>query len=122
MIVSVHNKRPNARLVPTRNVDEVLLTGKRRGKDLTLFQSVGLAVFGVCVVLGIGIPMIAVESVLQSRFESIGLSYPKDFRSILLGILMCILGTAWMVLGFIGVVKTRKRRRSNDASARRRPE
>ena len=118
----MQNKRPNARLVPTGNVDEVLLTGKRRGKDLTLFQSVGLAVFGVCVVLGIGIPMIVGESVLRSKFESIGLSYPKDFRSILSGILMCILGAAWMVMGFIGVVKTRKRRRSNDALATRRPE
>ena len=79
------------------------LTGKTHGKNLTLFQSIGLAVYGVCFVLGVGIPMIVGESVLQSNFERIELSYAKDFRSILLGILFCILGTAWMIMGLIGV-------------------
>jgi hypothetical protein len=42
------NRRSRSpRLAPTGNVDEVLLTGKRQGKDLTLFQSIGLAVFGL---------------------------------------------------------------------------
>jgi len=107
------------RLVPTGNVDEVLLTGKSHGRDLTLFQSVGLAVFGVGLVLGLGIPMIVGESVLQSDFERIGLSYPKDFHSIVVGALMCILGTAWIVMGSIGVVKIRRGRRPKDGPTNR---
>ena len=84
------NKRPALpRLVPTGNVDEVLLTGKSHGKNLTLFQSVGLAVLGLCVVLGIGVSAIAGEFSLQSRFERTGLTYTKDLR---FGILMCLLG------------------------------
>src|SRR5579859_2144725 len=112
----MHKDRHDAppRLVPTGNVDEVLLTGKSRGRDLTLFQSVGLAVFGVCLVLGIGIPMIVSESLLQSEFERMGLSYPKNFNSIVIGALMCILGAAWIVMGSIGVVKIRRRSRSKD--------
>jgi len=71
-----HGNSP-PRLVPTGNVDEVLFTGKSRGKSLTLFQSVGLAIFGVCFVLGIGIPAIVFEFQFQSELHKMGLSYPK---------------------------------------------
>ena len=106
------NKRRGApRLVPTGNVDDVLLTGKSHGKNLTLFQSIGLAVLGLCVVLGIGVSAIVGEFVLQSNFERTGLPYTKDLR---FGILMCLLGGMWIALGLFGVFKVvRKRNNPN---------
>jgi len=88
--------------VPTGNVDDVLLTGKRHGKNLTLFQSIGLAVLGLCVVLGIGVSAIAGEFILQSNFERTGLPYTKDLG---FGILMSLLGGIWIALGIFGVFK-----------------
>ena len=103
------NKRPAApRLVPTGNVDDVLLTGKSHGKNLTLFQSIGLAVLGLCVVLGIGVSAIAGEFILQSNFERTGLPYTKDLR---FGILMCLLGGIWSALGLFGVFKVIRRKK-----------
>jgi hypothetical protein len=93
------------RLVPTGNVDDVLFTGKSRGKDLTLFQSIGLAAFGFCFVLGVGVPAIAFEFILQSDFERMGLPYAKDLSSILFGSVFCLLGGVWIVMGLVGVIK-----------------
>jgi len=110
-----HGNSP-PRLVPTGNVDEVLFTGKSRGKSLTLFQSVGLAIFGVCFVLGIGIPAIVFEFQFQSELHKMGLSYPKRIDSILLGVLFCLLGTSWLVMGLIGVVKAVRRKPRHQSS------
>jgi hypothetical protein len=109
---------PSKRLIPTGNVDDVLLTGKSRGKDLTLFQAIGLAVFGLCLILGAGIPCIAFQSVLRSQFEKIGLPYTTDFSSILFGSLLCLLGGIWIVMGLVGITKAVKGGRS--ANGRRR--
>jgi len=104
------NKRRDApRLVPTGNVDDVLLTGKGHGKDLTRFQAIGLAVFGLCLVLGVGVPSIVFESALQSDFEKIGIPYSKDFSAILFGSLMCLLGGAWIAMGLFGLYKVVRR-------------
>jgi hypothetical protein len=51
----MQKKRPDApRLVPTGNVDEVLLTGKSHGKEPSLFQSIGLALLGLRFVISLG--------------------------------------------------------------------
>jgi hypothetical protein len=103
------NKRPAApRLVPTGNVDDVLLTGKIHGKNLTLFQSIGLAVLGLCVVLGIGVSAIAGEFILQSKFERTGLPYTKELG---FGILMCLLGGMWIAMGLFGILKAVRKKK-----------
>src|SRR5579863_1419207 len=102
--------RSSPRLIPTGNVDEVLLTGKSRTKNLTLFQAVGLAVFGLCLVLGAGVPSIVFEWGLQSELKRIGLQYAKDSSSILFGSLLCLLGGIWIVMGLVGVAKIVRRR------------
>jgi hypothetical protein len=111
------NKRRDARrLVPTGNVDDVLLTGKSHGKDLTRFQAIGLAVFGLCVVLGVGVPSIVFESALQSDFERIGVPYSRNFSSILFGSLMCLLGGAWIAMGLLGLYKVSRRSKRSKLS------
>lgn len=106
----MRNRRRGApQLVPTGNVDEVLLTGRSRGKNLTLFQSIGLAVFGVCVVLGIGVSAIASEFVLRAKFERLNLVYPGFSKGVLFGSLICLLGGAWIVMGLFGVYKIVRR-------------
>jgi hypothetical protein len=55
MMSTMHSTKHHGgapRLVPTGSVDKVLLTGR---KNLTLFQSVGLAVVGLAFALGIGV-------------------------------------------------------------------
>lgn len=98
------------RLIPTGNVDDVLLTGKSRGKDLTMSQSIGLAIFGLFFVLFAGIPDILFEFSLQSEFDRMDLPYAKDVGALLSGGLMCILGGAWIAMGLVGIVKAAKRR------------
>jgi hypothetical protein len=106
------NRRHDApRLVPTGNVDDALLTGRSRGKTLTLFQSIGLAVFGVCVVVGIGVSAIAGQFMLRAKFERLNLVYPGFFEGILFGSLMCLLGGAWIVMGLFGVYKIVRRKK-----------
>jgi len=46
MKLGQHARDRLPKLIPTGDVDDVLLTGKNRGKDLSLFQSVGLIVAG----------------------------------------------------------------------------
>jgi hypothetical protein len=55
-------RRHGPKLVPTGNVDEVLLTGKSSGKDLTRPQPIMLAVFGMCIVLGLACPQYCLNS------------------------------------------------------------
>jgi hypothetical protein len=111
------HKYPPTR-VPTGNVDEVLLTGKRRGKDLTLFQALGLAVVGFCVLFGIGIPAIILEFHSQPEFQKLGLSFPTNVNTILIGILMCLLGTSWVAIGLIGAVKAARRESRRRSSSK----
>lgn len=112
----LQKQRDAPRLVPTGNVDDVLLTGKSRGRSLTLFQSIGLSIFGLCFVFGVGIPAIVFEFRLQSQFQKLSLPYQKRIDSLLFGIIFCLLGTSWLVLGLIGVVKAAEK--SPDISLR----
>ena len=105
MTYARNRRTTSPRLVPTGNVDEVLLTGKSKGKDLTLFQAIGLTILGLGVVLGIGVSAIAGEFILQSNFKRTGLPYTKDLREIVIGGLMILLGGVWTVIGLVGVAK-----------------
>jgi hypothetical protein len=110
----MQKKRHDApRLVPTGNVDDVLSTGKSRGKDLTLFQAIGLAVFGLFFVLCAGVPTIVFQFALQSDFGRMRIPYAKDYSSLLYGILMCLLGGIWIVMGLVGVAKAVRRKKSS---------
>ncbi len=96
------------RLVPTGSVDEVLFTGKRHGKNLSLFQSIGLVVFGLGVVFGIGLPLLVGE--FHHSY------FPIDLRAIFFGSVMCLAGVVWTIIGIIGAtkavrVRNRKRHR-----------
>ena len=102
------------RLVPTGSVDDVLLTGKNKGKDLTLFQSIGLAVWGLLVLLGMGVPFLVPVFGKWSVRGKAG-----DRSSIELGILMCLLGGAWIVMGLMGAAKAAKAKKRSSPHANR---
>ena len=85
------------RLAPTGSVDEVLFTGKRNGKNLTLLQSVGLAVWGLCVVLGVGVPSIVGEFSYTW--------FAPDWRAVLFGGVLSLAGAVWMVIGIASAIK-----------------
>lgn len=106
------NKRTSSpRLVPTGNVDDVLLTGKSHGKNLTLFQSIGLAGLGLLVAI-CGVSTIAYQFTGQSQWvwARTGMSYGKNYSSIAWGIGISLLGGMWTVMGLIGVAKAIRRR------------
>lgn len=96
------------RVAPTGSVDEVLFTGKRKGKNLTLFQSVGLAVWGLCVILGVGVPSMIGE------FHNAW--FPPDWRAVLFGGVLCLAGVVWMV---VGIASARKALRARNRRRRR---
>jgi len=108
----MQKKRPDVpRLVPTGNVDEVLLTGKSHGKELTPFQSIGLALLGLWFVIFSGIPQMAHEFILESKSQGVHTSYPMDLSDILWHSLMCLLGGVWLVLGLVGVTKVARKKK-----------
>ena len=108
----MQKKRPDApRLVPTGNVDEVLLTGKSHGKEPSLFQSIGLALLGLWFVIFSGVPLIAYEFILESKFQGAHASYPRDLSDVQWHSLMCLLGGVWLVLGLVGVTKVARKKK-----------
>jgi hypothetical protein len=96
------------RLIPTGSVDKVLLTG---GKNPTLFQSVGLAVVGLCFALGIGVPILLNEFYLESQLARYG--YHRSLPVTVFGSAMILWGTVMIFNGLLGVV--RRIRKSNQS-------
>ena len=73
------------RFISLGSIDRVVLTG---GPNLTLFQCIGLVVIGLCVALGVGVPLIVGEIHLESTFgrQPAGLVLGASF--VLLGLLI----------------------------------
>jgi len=88
------------RLVPRGSVDKVLLIG---GKTLTLFQSVGLAVVGLCFALGIGVPIILNEFYLESQIARYG--YHRSLPIMVFGSVMILWGTVMAFNGLLGIAR-----------------
>ena len=96
------------RLVPTGSVDKVLLTG---GKNLTLFQSVGLVMIGFGVALGIGVPILVNESYLVSRLARFG--YHGSLWDRLVATAFLLSGAVMIFNGLLGIAR-RIRNKSRD--------
>jgi hypothetical protein len=114
MTYARNRRTTSPRLVPTGNVDEVLLTGKSGSRDLTRFQAIGLAGLGLFVAI-CGVSTIAYQFTGQSQrfWARTGISYGKDYSSIAWGIGLSLLGGMWAVMGLIGVAKGVRRREKN---------
>jgi hypothetical protein len=89
-------------------VDKVLLTG---GKNLTLFQSVGLVMIGFGVALGIGVPILVNESYLVSRLARFG--YQGSLSDRLVATAFLLWGVVMIFNGFLGIAR-RIRNKSRD--------
>ena len=92
--------------MPTGSVDKVLLTG---GKNLTLFQSVGLAVIGVGFALGIGVPLLLNEFYLESKWARYG--YHRSLPFMVLGGGMILWGAVMVLNGLLGIARRIQRHR-----------
>jgi hypothetical protein len=88
------------RLVPTGSVDKVLLTG---GRNLTLFQSVGLVVIGLGVALGAGVPILLNEIYLESRLARYG--YHRSLSMMVLGSAFILWGAVMIFNGLLGIAR-----------------
>jgi hypothetical protein len=109
MMSTMHNVKRHGdapRLVPTGSVDKVLLTG---GKNLTLFQSVGLAVIGVGFALGIGVPLLLNEFYLESKWARYG--YHRSLPFMVLGGGMILWGAVMVLNGLLGIARRIQRHR-----------
>src|SRR5271169_4243775 len=84
---------------PLGSFTRVLLRG---GKNLTMFQSVSLAVFGLCVALGVGVPALVGEFSLESSFARMGSHY-RDVTMLFFGAAMILLALVMITNGLIGV-------------------
>lgn len=93
-----HASKAQKRLVPTGSVDEILFTGSTAGKNLTLFQSIGLMITGLGVALGVGLMLIASELHQESTFD-------RDFGQLFVGAAFFLWGIAMLVFGTVGIVK-----------------
>jgi hypothetical protein len=93
------------RLVPTGSVDKVLLTG---GKNLTLFQSVGLVVIGLGVALGAGVPILMYELYFESKFARYGYSGSLSDRVIACAIILW--GAVMLFNGLLGIARRAMRK------------
>jgi hypothetical protein len=93
------------RLVPTGSVDKVLLTG---GKNLTLFQSVGLVVIGLGVALGAGVPIIVNELYFESKFARYG--YSGSLPDRVIGSAIILWGAVMLFNGLLGIARRIRRR------------
>jgi len=83
----------------------VLLIG---GKNLTLFQSVGLAVVGLGFALGIGVPLLLNEFYLESQIARYG--YHRSLPVMVLGVAMILWGAVMIFNGLLGVARRLQRR------------
>ncbi len=101
---SRHSSKDTKHLVPTGSVDEVLLTGSTGGKNLTLFQSVGLIVTGLGVGLGVGASAIASALNREPTFH-------RNYGQLFTGGVFGLWGAAMVVYGVMGVVKIAGKRR-----------
>jgi len=101
---STSDKRHHApRLVPTGNVDDVLLNGKSHGKNLSLFQSLGLTIIGACFFVT-GILVIIAELFFRTAlFRSF-----INLSTILFGVGIGQIGGGWIVLGLRGMANRRR--------------
>ena len=87
------------RLVPTASFDKVLLIG---GKNLSSFQSLCLVITGVCVGLGIGVPIILNERYLQSQLGRFGY---HGSPSVVVGSLFILWGGVMIFNGLVGFAR-----------------
>jgi uncharacterized membrane protein len=90
-----HDAGASSKFVPLGSVDRVLLTG---GKNLTMFQSVGIAVVGLCIALGVGVPILVSELSLESTFG-------RRVSELVLGSGFILLGLLMIANGFVGIVR-----------------
>ena len=90
------------------NVDEVLLTGKNRGKNLTLFQSVSLAALGLLFAL-CGAASILVQLAPESPIGRSTMLHTGSYSSVAWSIGLGLLGGMWLVFGLVGVTRAMKR-------------
>jgi hypothetical protein len=101
-----HRFEKSPKLVPVGSLDRVLLIG---GKDLTMFQSIGLVFFGLWVAAGIGAPVLMVEFGSESG--------SGDHRGTLYLILvagaMVIWGSVMLFNGLRGIVRNVRRRHNS---------
>jgi hypothetical protein len=96
-----HRAGGTSKFQPTGSFDRVLLRG---GKNLTMFQSVGLAIFGLCVALGVGVPVLVNEFSWESTFGRMGYRY-RDFSSLFFGIATILWGLAMITNGLLGIAR-----------------
>jgi len=93
-----HHPGHPPRLAPTGSVDRVFLIG---GKNLTPFQSVGLAVVGLCFALGVGVPLLVNESYLESQLARFG--YHRSLAVMVFGSVMILWGGVMIPNGLLGI-------------------
>lgn len=105
---AVHRRHRSPRLVPTGNVDDVFLTGKSRGRDLTRFQATALTVLGLFVAI-CGVLTIVFQFAAQSHSVRMGISYGEDYSSLAWGIGLSLLGGMWTVMGLIAIASAVRR-------------
>ena|SRR5215469_25718 len=79
------------------SIDRVVLTG---GSNLTRFQCLGLIVIGLCVAVGIGVPLILGEISLESTFG-------RQWPALALGASFILLGLLIVSNGVRGLLKRR---------------
>jgi hypothetical protein len=96
-----HHTAHTPKFQPTGSFTRVLLTG---GKNLTMFQSVGLAIFGVCVALGVGVPALVIEFSWESTFGRMGYRY-RDVSMLFFGIATILWGLTMITNGLLGVAR-----------------
>jgi len=88
------------RLVPTGSFDKVLLTG---GKNLTLFQSVALAVTGLAIAVGVGVPIFVHESYLESQLGRYG--YHRSLSDTVIASAFVLWGVVMIFNGLLGIAR-----------------
>jgi type IV secretory pathway TrbL component len=92
------------KLVPAGSVNRVLLIG---GKNLTMFQSVGLMFIGVCVAAGVG----GLLFVAEFGFEAKSGDHTYAIYLLLAGSALVLWGLVMFINGLRGVVRRIWRRK-----------
>jgi len=84
------------KILPAGSVNRVLLVG---GKNLTMFQSVGLIFIGICVAGGVG------GLIFVTEFGSGGTGHSYAFYLIFFGCVMILWGTVMVANGILGIAR-----------------
>lgn len=69
-----------------------------------MFQSVGLVVFGLCVALGVGVPVLVNEFSLESIFG-------RNVFTLFFGVATILLGLVMIANGLTGILRRRQKGR-----------